>query len=455
MNNLKKFANQVAVSKTINYIEKNPKENFNNIINLAEKFLSNPRDKRVLKKIQKESKNEDSPWTKLLYKFFDEIDSDAQKKFIINFLLNSAVYGLPKEKEVARNNDINVPWTILMDPTSRCNLHCDGCWANEYNKTDDLSYETMDRIIREGKEIGIYMYIFSGGEPFIRIDDILKLCKEHQDCYFTCFTNGTLITKEVAKKIAEVGNFAPGISIEGFEKATDFRRGEDTFNRLSRGMDYLKEEGVMYGVSVCYHHYNYKEIGSEEFYDFVIDKGAYFMWLFTYMPIGKDANTDLCCRADEREYMYHKVREYRKTKPIFAMDFWNDGEYVEGCIAGGRNYFHINANGDVEPCAFVHYSDTNIEDVSLMEALKSPLFKAYRKRQPFNCNHLRPCPILDNPDQIVEMVNEAKAKSTQPIDEEPPEDLERKCDPIAEKWSKTADNLWEEKNKNSDNKKGA
>ncbi len=140
MNNLKKFANQVAVSKTINYIEKNPKENFNNIINLAEKFLSNPRDKRVLKKIQKESKNEDSPWTKLLYKFFDEIDSDAQKKFIINFLLNSAVYGLPKEKEVARNNDINVPWTILMDPTSRCNLHCDGCWANEYNKTDDLSY---------------------------------------------------------------------------------------------------------------------------------------------------------------------------------------------------------------------------------------------------------------------------------------------------------------------------
>ncbi|MBG0765245.1 MAG: radical SAM protein [Tissierellales bacterium] len=255
------------------------------------------------------------------------------------------------------------------------------------------------------------------------------------------------MTKEVAKKIAEVGNFAPGISIEGFEKATDFRRGEDTFNRLSRGMDYLKEEGVMYGVSVCYHHYNYKEIGSEEFYDFVIDKGAYFMWLFTYMPIGKDANTDLCCRADEREYMYHKVREYRKTKPIFAMDFWNDGEYVEGCIAGGRNYFHINANGDVEPCAFVHYSDTNIEDVSLMEALKSPLFKAYRKRQPFNCNHLRPCPILDNPDQIVEMVNEAKAKSTQPIDEEPPEDLERKCDPIAEKWSKTADNLWDKNNK--------
>ena len=455
MNNLKRFASQVAVSKTIDYVDKNPKDNMDKILNLSEKFLSNPRDKRVLKKLKKELKNQDSPWTKLVYKFFDEIKVDAQKKFIKNFFLNASIFGLPKEKSIGKREDINVPWTILMDPTSSCNLKCTGCWANEYNKTDNLSYETMNRIIEEGKEIGIYMYIFSGGEPFVRIDDILKLCETHQDCYFTCFTNGTLITKDIAKRIGKVGNFAPAISIEGFEEATDYRRGKGTFKRLSDGMDYLKEEGVLYGVSVCYHHHNYKEIGSEEFYDFVIDKGAYFMWLFTYMPIGKDADTELCCKAEEREYMYHKVREYRETKPIFAMDFWNDGEYVDGCIAGGRNYFHINANGDVEPCAFVHYSDTNIKDVSLLEALKSPLFKAYKKRQPFNCNHLRPCPILDNPDQIVEMVNESNAKSTQPLDKEPPEDLLIKCEPIAQKWGETADKLWVEDKYKNNNKKGA
>ncbi|MFO7888390.1 MAG: radical SAM protein [Eubacteriales bacterium] len=455
MNNLKRFASQVAVSKTIDYVDKNPKDNMDKILNLSEKILSNPRDKRVLKKLKKELKNSDSPWTKLVYKFFDEIKVDAQKKFIKNFFLNASIFGLPQEKSIAKKEDINVPWTILMDPTSSCNLKCTGCWANEYNKTDNLSYETMNRIIEEGKEIGIYMYIFSGGEPFVRIDDILKLCETHQDCYFTCFTNGTLITKDIAKRIGKVGNFAPAISIEGFEEATDYRRGKGTFKRLSNGMDYLKEEGVLYGVSVCYHHHNYKEIGSEEFYDFVIDKGAYFMWLFTYMPIGKDADTELCCKAEEREYMYHKVREYRETKPIFAMDFWNDGEYVDGCIAGGRNYFHINANGDVEPCAFVHYSDTNIKDVSLLEALKSPLFKAYKKRQPFNCNHLRPCPILDNPDQIVEIVNEAKAKSTQPLDKEPPEDLLIKCEPIAQKWGETADKLWVEDTYKNNNKKGA
>lgn len=455
MNTLKKFAGQMAVSKTIDYIDKNPKDNVENILNLAEKFMKNPRDLRVLKKVKTEINNSESPWTKLIYKFFDEVKVGNQKKFIKNFFLNASIFGLPKEKMIAKKEDVNVPWTILIDPTSRCNLKCKGCWASEYNKTDDLSYDTIDRIIREGKEIGIYMYIFSGGEPFVRIDDILKLCKEHQDCYFTCFTNGTLITKEIAKKISEVGNFAPGISIEGFEEATDYRRGKGTFKKLSKGMDYLRDEGVLYGVSACYHHHNYKDIGSEEFYDFLIDKGAYFMWLFTYMPIGKDADTDLCCRADEREYMYHKVREFRKTKPIFSMDFWNDGEYVDGCIAGGRNYFHINANGDVEPCAFVHYSDTNIKNSTLMEALKSPLFRAYRERQPFNCNHLRPCPILDNPEEIVEMVNETGAKSTQPLDKEPPENLYYKCKPVASKWGETADNLWEEKNKNSDNKKGA
>lgn len=445
MNTLKKFTSQVAVSKTIDYIDKNPKDNVENILNLAEKILKNPRDLRVLKKVKTELYNSQSPWTKLIYKFFDEVKVENQKKFIKNFFLNASIFGLPKEKMIAKKENINVPWTILIDPTSRCNLKCKGCWANEYNKTDDLSYDTIDRIIREGKEIGIYMYIFSGGEPFVRIDDILKLCEKHNDCYFTCFTNGTLITKDIAKKISEVGNFAPGISIEGFEEATDYRRGKGTFEKLSKGMDYLRDEGVLYGVSACYHHYNYKDIGSEEFYDFLIDKGAYFMWLFTYMPIGKDADTDLCCRADEREYMYHKVREFRKTKPIFAMDFWNDGEYVDGCIAGGRNYFHLNANGDVEPCAFVHYSDTNIKNSTLMEALKSPLFKAYRERQPFNCNHLRPCPILDNPEKIVEMVNETGAKSTQPLDKEAPEDLYYKCKPIASKWGETADNLWEEK----------
>ena len=106
------------------------------------------------------------------------------------------------------------------------------------------------------------------------------------------------------------------------------------------------------------------------------------------------------------------------------MDFQNDGEFVGGCIAGGRNYCHINANGDVEPCVFIHYSGANINEVSLIEALQQPLFQAYRDGQPFNRNHLRPCPMLENPELLREMVEKTGAKST---DLQSPESAEHLC----------------------------
>ena len=128
------------------------------------------------------------------------------------------------------------------------------------------------------------------------------------------------------------------------------------------------------------------------------------------------------------------------------MDFWNDGEYVRGCIAGGRYYFHINANGDVEPCAFIHYSTVNIKQVSLLEALRSPLFKAYQQRQPFNKNHLRPCPLLDNPHSLKEVVRVSEAYSTDMLKPEDVDVLTGKCVGTAEKWGKVADHIWYGKN---------
>ena len=147
---------------------------------------------------------------------------------------------------------------------------------------------------------------------------------------------------------------------------------------------------------------------------------------------------------EQREKMYHKIRGYRKTKPIFTIDFWNDGEFVNGCIAGGKYYLHINANGDVEPCAFIHYSNMNIKEHSLIECLQSDLFMQYQKGQPFNDNLLRPCPLLDNPGKLSGMVHESNAKST---DMEAPEDvdeLSKKTLEAAKAWAPTADKLWNE-----------
>lgn len=143
--------------------------------------------------------------------------------------------------------------------------------------------------------------------------------------------------------------------------------------------------------------------------------------------------------------IYERIREIRKTKPLFVMDFQNDGEYVGGCIAGGRRYFHINANGDADPCVFVHYSDSNIREKPLIEVLQSPLFMAYHDGQPFNENHLLPCPMLENPDKLRKMVAYTGAASTDPQSPETAEHLCSKCDRYAECWKPEAGRLWAEK----------
>ena len=198
-----------------------------------------------------------------------------------------------------------------------------------------------------------------------------------------------------------------------------------------------------FGASLCYTSKNTEVLGSDEYMDWLIEQGTRFAWFFTYIPCGNGAVTDLMVSPEQRKHMYKKIREWRQTKPIFALDFWNDGEYVQGCIAGGRHYFHINSNGDCEPCAFIHYSNVNINECSVIEALQSPLFKAYYKRQPFNNNMLRPCPMLDNPEKLVEMVKESGAHSTEMLHPESAEELAAKTRPAAEKWAPVADDLFD------------
>jgi len=208
-------------------------------------------------------------------------------------------------------------------------------------------------------------------------------------------------------------------------------------------MDRLRKAKAPFGFSTCYHAKNVDQVADERYLDFLIEKGCLFGWYFTYIPCGSDAQVDLVTPPDKRAMMYDRVHDWRSRKPIFLMDFWNDGEYVDGCVAGGRSYLHINAAGDVEPCAFIHYSDVNIKDVSLVEALKSPLFAAYQAAQPFNENHLRPCPLLDNPEALRKIVHAAKARSTQPIDQEDVDSLTAKCEKAAAAWAPVADALWE------------
>ena len=440
-----------GILKYVNKDEEDREKAFLKLVDLSEKFMGNTFSKESYDAVRRMIREPDSKWMQYVNRILNEVDPHVIKMSALDYGFEAAFCGKKEINEMRVKHQCNIPWLILMDPTSACNLHCTGCWAAEYGNRLNLSFEDMDRIVTQGKELGIYFYMYTGGEPLVRKDDIIRLCEKHDDCGFHAFTNGTLIDEKFCQDMKRVGNFSVAISLEGFNEVNDLRRGKGVFDKVMHAMDLMKQYGLIFGTSICYTSKNYKVVTSDEFLDMIIEKGARFSWYFHYMPVGNEASCELLPDPDQREYMYHRIREIRAMKggkPIFAFDFQNDGEYVGGCIAGGRNYCHINPNGDVEPCVFIHYSGANIKEVDLLTALKQPLFMAYRENQPFNCNHLKPCPMLENPEILQRMVHETKAHSTDLQSPESVEHLCGKCAEYAKKWDVRAQELWQKDRNN-------
>ena len=418
-----------------------------NLTDFVQKFTGNMFAEKTFDNIRTMLQNPDNKWVQYVNRGLDELDPQVIKMTALNLGFQAAFVGTKQIRMNREKYNCNIPWTMLVDPTSACNLHCTGCWAAEYGHKLNLSYEKLSDIVSQGKELGTYFYMFTGGEPLVRKKDILRLAEEHHDCEFHCFTNGTLIDEEFCEAVQKLGNISFSLSLEGFEEVNDGRRGAGIFDTVLAAMDLMKKHGLLFGTSICYTRANLETVTSDEFLDLLIEHGCRYSWYFHFMPVGMDAAPELMPTVEQRKYIYHRLREIRSDKSdkqIFVMDFQNDGEFVGGCIAGGRNYCHINANGDVEPCVFIHYSSANINEVSLLEALQQPLFQAYRDGQPFNRNHLRPCPMLENPELLREMVEKTGAKSTDLQSPESTEHLCGKCDLYAAEWKKAADELWAE-----------
>ena len=432
----------LAMNQVLSYLDEDPEKGLPKLIRWAEKFEKYGKNASLIKPFRTIINDPDNNWNVMIKSLWTDIDRDVFKVFFENFIVNASLAASHQHEKYRQELGCNIPWAILMDLTSACNLKCMGCWAADYGHKLNLEYEVLDDIIRQGIEMGAYMYIYSGGEPLVRKDDIIRLCEAHPDCMFLAFTNGTLIDEKFADEMLRVKNFIPAISIEGFEEATDFRRGKGTYRKVKNAMRILKEKKLPFGASCCYTSKNIDSLSSEEYIDMLVESGAKFAWFFHYMPIGNTAVPELLPLPEQREVMYRKIREYRKTKPIFTIDFQDDGEYINGCIAGGRSYLHINANGDIEPCAFIHYADSNIRTHTLLEALKRPLFMAYKEGQPFNDNMLRPCPMLENPECLCNMVKNSGAHSTDMQSPENIDDLYAKCKPYADHWAPKADKLW-------------
>lgn len=433
--------------RLMKYMYKNPEKNMLKLIKLAKLVAHNMYPASTFTTPIDIVTNKENTWHDYLFNGLKDIDEDVLTRIALTFAIDAGYVGTSTLRANRDKLGCNIPWVVLLDPTSACNLKCKGCWAAEYGYKSNLTLDEMRKIVRESKELGTHFFMFTGGEPLVRKDDILTLVRENQDCLFLAFTNGLFVDEQFCIDMKKAGNFALALSVEGTRETTDARRGEGIYDKVMEAMALLKKHRCLFGTSVCYTSANYLAVTSDEFYDMEIEAGAKFAWYFHYMPVGSDADTSLLLKPNQREYVYRAIREKRKQrggKPIFTVDFQNDGEFVGGCIAGGRNYFHVNSEGDVEPCVFVHYSDSNIREKSILECLKSPLFKQYYKGQPFNDNMLRPCPMLENPQALRDIVKKTGAKSTNLTKAESAEELCAKCDAYAAAWAPKAKEIWEE-----------
>ena len=450
---IKHSAERAAMGALIDGFLKNLKskddrtETYLKIVDLAEKFYGSGANKDTIAAVRAYVKNPDNRWMRFINRVVDETDPHYAKMMLLNLGYEAFFRGTKMIRENRKKYNCNIPWLILFDPTMACNMHCVGCWSGTYGHKSNLSYEDMDKIVTEGKELGAHLYMMTGGEPTVRMNDIFKLAEKHNDCFFGLYSNSTLITDELAERVRELGNITFMLSIEGTPDTNDARRGEGHYAKVMNAMDILKKHGIVFGTSICYTRANIEAVTSDDFFHLLEEKGARFGFYFHLMPVGNNAAPELMPTVEQREKMIERIRFIRSPKSdieFFPMDFQNDGEYVGGCIAGGRSYFHINSNGDAEPCVFIHFSNTNIHNNTILEMLQSPLFMAYHEGQPFNRNQLRPCPMLENPQLLREMV---KATGAHQTNQESPEDVEHlcaKCDDYAKEWAPVADRIWAE-----------
>lgn len=400
----------------VKYVKKDPESNIDKLANLLNKllvlkagrFIANEAEKKEYEDVieyARKSVVSDPNIKEYFVKVFKQTSDSYLKGFLINLFIRSTLIGVPKRKRNEQKFGVRIPAAILIDPTEACNLHCKGCWAGKYD-INVMPFELFDRILNEAKELGIHFIVLSGGEPTL-YPHLFDVATKHKDIAFMMYTNGTLIDEKIVEQLLKTGNISPVISLEGWEKETDERRGSGVFQKIMQSMDLLRENGIPFGFSVTVTRYNYKVLFSDEFVRFMVDKGALYGWSFHYIPIGRDPDYSAMITPEQRKWLAGRVREIRKTYPLMFFDFWNDGELVKGCIAGGRYYFHITANGNVEPCAFAHVKCDNIREKSLVEVLGNSVFRAYQKYQPVSQNYLRPCPIIDKPEVLRTIVKES------------------------------------------------
>jgi len=336
----------------------------------------------------------------------------ADKRCVAKFCWNFGVKGLvsvEKFKRRIKRGEFFPPFLYLSIINS-CNLRCQGCWVDVEEK-DSIDLETLNRTIADAKRHGNAFFGILGGEPFMH-PGLLDLLAAHPDAYFQVFTNGQLITEKVARRLREIGNTTPLISIEGREITSDVRRGKkEVFTRSMRGLDNCLREGLLTGVATSLCQSNIDELLTEEWLGELIKRGVHYAWYHTYRPVGPKPNFDLALKPEQLVRVREFVTAARAKMPIAIIDAYYDGEGKALCPMSTGISHHISPKGDIEPCPIIQFAAETIRDQRGVFATMrdSAFLKDFRE---LSARHTRGCVVLERPDLVKEIVVKHGARDT-------------------------------------------
>ena len=307
-------------------------------------------------------------------------------------------------------NGQNIPAFLIASITSSCNLHCTGCYSRANKACSDdaplnqLSGDEWGDIFNEAKDLGISFIVLAGGEPMIREDVIVK-ASNCPEILLPIFTNGTMFDNDYLKLFDKNRNLVPILSIEGDEQVTDSRRGEGVYSKLVDSMELMKKNNIIFGASLTFTKGNLSTLVSDEYIEKLHDFGCKVIFFIEYVPVNGET-IELAPSDNERELLFNEINRLRKEyDDMLFLSFPGDEKTSGGCLAAGRGFFHINSHGGAEPCPASPYSDINVKDTSLLEALNSKLFKSLRDGGLLMDDHEGGCVLFEHEAEVKKLLD--------------------------------------------------
>jgi MoaA/NifB/PqqE/SkfB family radical SAM enzyme len=320
----------------------------------------------------------------------------------INWLRKAA-----KLRSLWKEQEIQVPPIIIFSITNRCNLKCAGCYNQSFHHStgEELSEEKLRNITNEAKELGVSFFVIAGGEPFMR-PEFTEIMKTHPEIIFFVFTNGLLISDELIATFKKHRNIVPLISLEGSKEDTDLRRGEGTFATLKNIMNEMERKNIFFGNSLTLTRSNFTTILDSDYTNNLVEAGCKFFLYLEYTPTA-EGTEDWVLTLNQRDQVMDIMKSFRRKFPaLFIAVPWDEDE-VGGCLSAGRGFVHINAAGDLEPCPFAPFSEMNVKEHSLKEALQSEFFEKIRQRPELSRENGGGC-VLWNERELVQSLLDKK-----------------------------------------------